>query len=451
MKIYKNKYISLGIIFLICLFSISAFITIENNPIETEIQENPLPKLSAGEIDIITPENKTYTKAMSGYYPATYGFENDADGNLPSSWLAWPEGNLKVIGEKDGHKKIVEGYTQKSPVQNFGMINDFKNQTSGTIEFWIQSSVGSYFLMLTRDVADTASAFTIFQNKFQYYDGTFHEVMSWTANTWYHIKLVIDCESDTYDIYINNVLMKENAPFQFNVDKINRFRIYSCTESGSQGYLWVDAIGYSWDPNYYIGDNLEEGLLLSYENSTNLDWKGYSLDNAANKTILGNTTIPVPHNGTHSIQVFGNETMGTMYESEKRYFTMDYIPINIFTPENITYTEPMSGFYPATYGFENDAEYSNPSGWTIIENLEYIVDVINEKNGHNKVVKFYDDYSADYALLWKVFDFQVSGTIEWYAMASQTDKLFHMGWKDAASSTYAFMISFYTNGYIRRA
>ncbi|GAH66002.1 unnamed protein product, partial [marine sediment metagenome] len=116
MKIYKKKYISLGIIFLICLFSISAFITIENNPIETEIQEHPLPKLSAGEIDIITPENKTYTKAMSGYYPATYGFENDADGNLPSGWLAWPGGiYLKVISEKNGHKKVVEGYTQKTP------------------------------------------------------------------------------------------------------------------------------------------------------------------------------------------------------------------------------------------------------------------------------------------------------------------------------------------------
>ena len=51
MKIYKKKYVSMGIIFLICLYSISAFITIENNPIETEIQEDPLPKLSAGEID----------------------------------------------------------------------------------------------------------------------------------------------------------------------------------------------------------------------------------------------------------------------------------------------------------------------------------------------------------------------------------------------------------------
>ncbi|MFX1590633.1 MAG: hypothetical protein ACFFC1_21065, partial [Promethearchaeota archaeon] len=377
-------------------------------------------------------------------------FENDADGNIPCGWVGWSgDTYLKVISEKNGHKKVVEGYTIKSPdVQNFGMINDFPNQTSGTVEFWIQSSVGSYFPILTRDIATTASALTIFQNKFQYYDGTFHEIMPWTANTWYHIKLDIDCVSDTYDIYINSVLMKENAPFQNDVDKINRFRICSITESGSQGYLWVDAIGYSWDPNYNIGDNLEEGLLLGYENSTNLDWVGYSLDNAVNKTILGNSTIPIPHNGTHSIQVFGNKTMGTTYESDKRYFTMDYNPINIYTPENKTYNETMSGFYPATYGFENDAEYDNPSGWTIHESSDYIVDVIDEKNQHKKVVKFYDDHAGDYALLYKYFETQGSGTIEWYAMALQRDKKFHMGWVEASGSTYAFRFNFYSNGYI---
>lgn len=35
------------------------------------------PKSSAGEITIITPENKTYTQPDSRSYAATYGFEND--------------------------------------------------------------------------------------------------------------------------------------------------------------------------------------------------------------------------------------------------------------------------------------------------------------------------------------------------------------------------------------
>ena len=62
----------------------------------------------------------------------------------------------------------------------------------------------------------------------------------------------------------------------------------------SNYYVYLDALGYSWDPNYNVGENLNEGLLLSYENIVLLDWQKYSLDGQANKTILGNTTIPMP-------------------------------------------------------------------------------------------------------------------------------------------------------------
>ena len=441
MKNKKSNYILLCVVLIIWLWCIIIFVPFENNSSDINAQENSSLKLSADEITIITPENKTYALPTSGYYPATYGFENDADGNLPNGWIGWPGGiYLKTIAERGGHKKVVEGYTTKTPVQNFGMINDFTNQTSGTIEFWIQSSVGSYFLMLTRDVATTASALTIYQDKFQYYDGTFHEVMPWTANTWYHIKLEIDCESDTYDIYINNVLMKENATFQFNVDKINRFRIYSTTESGYQGYLWVDAIGYSWDPHYNIGDNLEEGLLLSYENSTNLDWMGYSLDNSLNKTIFGNSTFSMPSIGTHSIQVFGNSSLGTMYESEKRYFTMNYAPINLISPDNKTYTEAMSGYYPATYGFENDESETFPKEWINYPATGCSIKVIDESNSHKKIVKLLDEHDPNYALMVNVFRSpRIAGNVEFWISTTDITKRTHISFRDMAGITAFYL------------
>ena len=86
--------------------------------------------------------------------------------------------------------------------------------------------------------------------------------------------------------------------------------INSYFTNGDKQYL--DAIGYSWDPNYNIGDNQDEGLLLSFDNSTNLEWMGYSLDGQANKTILGNTTILMLDIGSHSIQVFGNDSLGSL-------------------------------------------------------------------------------------------------------------------------------------------
>jgi hypothetical protein len=41
-------------------------------------------------------------------------------------------------------------------------------------------------------------------------------------------------------------------------------------------------------------------------------------------TIPGNTTIPMPANGPHSIQLFGNDSQGYIYQSDIRYFTVDY-------------------------------------------------------------------------------------------------------------------------------
>ena len=45
-----------------------------------------IPKISDNEVQIITPENKTYSTPMSGYYPVTYGFEEDKNGNIPWNW-----------------------------------------------------------------------------------------------------------------------------------------------------------------------------------------------------------------------------------------------------------------------------------------------------------------------------------------------------------------------------
>jgi len=68
---------------------------------------------------------------------------------------------------------------------------------------------------------------------------------------------------------------------------------------------------------------LNEGLLLSFENNTNLDWMGYSLDGQNNVTILGNTTIPMLEDGQHVIQVFSNNSFGNIFQSERRHFSID--------------------------------------------------------------------------------------------------------------------------------
>ena len=136
---------------------------------------------------------------------------------------------------------------------------------------------------------------------------------------------------------------------------------------------------------------MDEGLLLSFESTIALDWIGYSLDGQPTKTILGDTTIPFPESGTHNIQVFGNDSLGTMYASDLRHFTITFI-IDIITPESKTYTAPMAGYYPATYGFESDDSGSMPRDWVKKKPYGGNADayVVDSAYGHNKVIKLYD-------------------------------------------------------------
>ncbi|MBY9016748.1 MAG: hypothetical protein KGD68_13745, partial [Candidatus Lokiarchaeota archaeon] len=127
-----------------------------------------------------------------------------------------------------------------------------------------------------------------------------------------------------------------NFPSSHPTGGPNRISMVS-TQTQTQVYEYLDAFSITGlQDGYEMGDNLKEGLLLSYENIASFVWQGYSLDGQNIKTILGNTTIPMPDDGIHSIQVFGNDSLGTIYESDMRYFTMNSVG------PDITITIPIS-------------------------------------------------------------------------------------------------------------
>ena len=56
-------------------------------------------------------------------------------------------------------------------------------------------------------------------------------------------------------------------------------------------------------------------------------------------------------------------------------------------PDNITYTDPMSGYYPATYGFESDKNGDSPYGWVDTCDTNAYVQVVESIDTHNKVLE----------------------------------------------------------------
>jgi len=401
-------------------------------------------------------DNLNEVLSFDGYYPATYGFENDVNGVIPNEFVdASGAGiNIDVIEEFQSHRKVVKFDDQST---NNGVLktNFTSNKTISTVEFWSYPDTSSYSTVdLWSDLTTVfptryflSIQFLHDSNTIRVFDpDNYHTFYYNYVEKWYHIRFDIDYNKQEFDIYIDGVKFVDDDPF--------RNPAYQCgnitfgTWHSTTGVIYLDAVGLSTDANYEIGDNLNEGLLLGYETSKDLDWMGYSLDNKANITIMGNKDISMPSNGTHMIQVFGNDTFGAMYQSEKRYFTMDYNPINIITPENITYTEPMIGYYPATYGFEDDMDGAIPKSWVNYSGEGYSIKVIDEFNDHKKVVELKDQSPSEYPLMVNVFKTpQTVGTIELWVSTTDVTKGTYISFSDS-SGNLAFYFEI-NNGELR--
>ena len=353
MKI-KKTHISISLLVLIVSFTVVGALGMlfSSSLVIQDVEKCNTPKSSAGEITIITPEEKIYTEPDSGYYPAIYGFENNKIGEAPSDWQIDPmdaSSYIEVDQHLDGHNYVVE-QRKNGGTMRANMVKEFDtNGTVGSVEFWFykdtDSGTDSTRLYILSDAGDGNKP----RFEYGFTNGDLHHGF-WntrtvvatnilTKNTWHHIKVEFDIMQGC-QIRVDGILYGADYAYPFidTPTTINGFKMCSLFSGGNPNYgTWIDAIGYSWDPDYDIGDNLIEGLLLSYDNTTTLDWQGYSLDGQNNVTILGNHTIPVPVNGTHTIQVFGNDSIGTTYESNIRQFAINYweeqpLSLNVIYP-----------------------------------------------------------------------------------------------------------------------
>jgi len=276
---------------------------------------------------------------MSGYYPATFGFENDEDNQDPENWVIDKESTIiEVLPELNNHKKVLR-LGDFSTVDPSRIYNSFSPKENGTIESWIMLD---YLATDGRrgQISGRGNGNTVFlvkmvggsPNKWQARDnGIDVNIIGApipSTNTWYHIR--IDFEHTTggyqglneseYFVYINGT---RYGPYLFSFDEpLDEFYLH--THSFGVSYnAYFDGVGYSWDPNYNIGDNLKEGLLVSYETNLDQNWNAFSLNNQQNITIYGDIAIPFPEDGIYTIQLFGNDSSGKHYNSDLVYFSVD--------------------------------------------------------------------------------------------------------------------------------
>ncbi len=338
-------------------FEISGLFDVTKNLIIDEI------RIYTPSIYIVTPENKTYTGPIDGYYPATYSFDEGALGEDPINWIVDETGGTcNVIGDIAGHKSVIE-LNDKSDPNQVRVSNYFNPQISGILEFWWMTNnvtKNSYFRLNQDNIIGVN--LRISDGYFGYYDSSLHQIKIIENNKWYHHQVIFNASKDKYDWYIDGILEVNDANFDNPINLPNRLLFESHTTMNDY-CTYYDAIGYSWDPNYNIGDNLIEGLLLNFKNLTALEWMGYSLDGQANKTILGNVTIPLPHDGIHTLQVFGNDSIGNIHESIIRYFTVDINPPKIFI--NLPYENALISSKSPNFNLSIEGLYINTTWYTL--------------------------------------------------------------------------------------
>ncbi|MFX0074809.1 MAG: hypothetical protein ACFE96_05170 [Candidatus Hermodarchaeota archaeon] len=283
-------------------------------------------------ITINTPENKTYTEPMKGYFPATHGFENELEGTSGTAikfvdyTTISSNCEVEIYDEYQGHKKVLRLHDGNTLGGARAQHNLLSTHTTGSIEWWWlapTSGANGMAFHLHEGIMGTHAGRLLIRNGY-FEDMEDNIIQAYTTNRWYHHKIVFNTLSDTYDWYLDGILVVNGGDFENPVANIGSINIKGGWNS--IGSCFIDAIGFSWDSDYSVGDNEDEGLLLSYTNTTNLDWIAYSLDEGPNITIIGNNVITLPENGIHSIIIKGITSIGTFTESNLQTFTIDILP-----------------------------------------------------------------------------------------------------------------------------
>lgn len=408
---------------------------------------------SVNHIEIITPEKKTYTEPIAGYYPGSKGFEDDKNNEYPSGWYLNGQGSGYtgyVLQEKANHKKVFQVYDGAGGRRTFVRYYwEHGSQNSGTVEFWMYYENGNDYQDHFGVMSNGAYQATleVRSGTIWYHDGVAGPIdsgFSFSKNTWYRFE--IDFSNDgtykslavnTFEFRIyddhNELLFTSPEDIDYEGALGQAMTAFYCnTGDSATSYVYFDAIGFSFDPYYDLGDNIQEGLLIGYKNSTNLNITDYSLNGQSKVPICGNTTIPMPSDGSYNIQVFGNDSKGTYYSSDLKEFSVYHI--GIISPENKTYTEPMEGYYPGTFGFENDINGRKPFDW-ILDETGGSGYIISNRRGHKKVLEINDTSNSASVKIENQFSITKNGTIEFWFITNNSNQWHSIGIYDGPQAT----------------
>ena len=234
-----------------------------------------------GELETIDANYSVIDSAgVGGHYPATYSFEGDAIGGNPADFVVDESGGTANIVELiGGHRNVLELHDIDNGKRVIAYQFLSENRTNGIIEWWWRTddtTDGSYFEMYDDGVRLFIFAFR--EVSFDYHDGAWHDIKAPALDdTWYHIKILFECgiagleglAQYTWRVFIDQV---EYGDYGFDNDQPQvDWILFQTAITHLNYYQYIDAIGYSWDPTYDIGDNRYPYMTLDVQIDIQVD------------------------------------------------------------------------------------------------------------------------------------------------------------------------------------
>ncbi len=169
--------------------------------------------------------------------------DNFNHGDLSGWTLETSGGNITIEDVPDANNKSVI-LNDISASALVGITRSFMPQTGIlNVEYqFMQSFLNNWFKMRF-DNDTTIEAILIYVqdgNILCRSSNTTYTLQSYSANTWYNIKVVMDIAANTYDVYVNDVLKQSGLTFYNSVNSINK--IWFRTGTSDIGSTYIDNV-----------------------------------------------------------------------------------------------------------------------------------------------------------------------------------------------------------------
>lgn len=332
-------------------------------------------------VDSLNCSVNLQTRAI-GNYQGTYSFENETGKKgLEIDYVdQLDNGEVEIISGLEEHNEVMNITATLGTVRV--QDDDIQPLNNGIFELWIyfESSITISINLRQGSTTKIIVGYSGSQQKLYWYDsGVITYGVEMQVNEWYHIKVEFDCTTDLFSVFLNGLEQVVDANFYSIADFITR----TSFEAFINQIIYVDAIGYSWDSNYNVGDNLQ------FSESLNGFWNEFLLLNETEGEILSIQSL----NGSYYVNDI-DIGLNIFYDNYSLLYDLDYsiLRINLMFDVNQEYEN--GTIYLYNYDYELLFSYNFTS--LNSGNVKYIKYVQYYQNtSHYVYISDFNVYSDD--------------------------------------------------------